>query len=117
LGDDADPRVDRLLQLDQALLGVDLVVVADDLELLAEHAALGVDLLGEILERLQARLAGARRKAGERIDEGDPDGFLRARRMAQERCDAREQRNLQMPGFHGLPPDWSMPRDLCGRAR
>ena len=44
LDDDADAVVDRLLHLDEAHLRVELVVVGDDLDLLAHDAALGVDV-------------------------------------------------------------------------
>ena len=104
LGDDANAGVDGLLQLHQAFLGVDLVVVAHDFELLAEDAALGVDLLGEILEGLEPRLAGARGKPGQRIDEGDPNGFLGARGGAQQHRCAGQQRRFQMHGIHCTPP-------------
>ena len=100
LRDDANAGVERLLQLNQALLGIDLVVVADDFELVAEHAALGIDLFGEILKRLESRLAGARGEPGQRIDESDPNGLLRARGRTQQYRRAGQQRRLQMHGIH-----------------
>ena len=79
LRDNPNARIERLLDLNQAFLRIDLVVIADDLELLAEHAALGVDFLGNELERLEANLADARPAARQRIDIGDLEGVLRRR--------------------------------------
>ena len=82
-------------------LRVELVVEADDLELLAEHAALGVDLVGEELERLEADLADAGAAAGERIDVGDLDRVLRPdRRCRQNDARCEEKRTECARPFH-----------------
>src|ERR1700728_2590764 len=59
LGDIAYAGVDGLLRLDQALLRVGLVVERDDLDLFAQNAALGIELVGEKLEGLEADFADA----------------------------------------------------------
>ena len=89
LGDEADAGVDRLLHLDQAFLRVELVVVGDDLELLAQDAALGVGDLGEIVEGLEADLADAGAAARERIDVGELDGVIGPCRRWHDDCGCR----------------------------
>ena len=81
----ADAGVDRLLRLDQAFLRIGLVVERNDLDLLAENAALGVQLVGEKLEGLQADFADAGAAARQRIDIADFDRLLRHRRTAEHR--------------------------------
>ena len=49
-------------------------VLLDDLELLAQDAALGVDLLGGEAERVRDGLLTDRHGAGERVEEPDLDG-------------------------------------------
>jgi len=82
-----DPGVDRLLGLHQALLRIGLVVERHDLDLVAENAALGVELVGQILECLQTTLADAGATAGERIDVADLEGVLSRRGMTEHRGD------------------------------
>ena len=72
LDDVARAVVDRLLQLDQRFLRIDLVVVRQQLDLLAVDAAGGVDRVDVELMRLLRQDAGARGAAGQRIDEGEP---------------------------------------------
>ena len=70
---DDEPRavVERLLELDQRFLRIDLVVEREELDLLAVDAAGGVDRVDVELMRLLRENAGAGGAAGERIDEGD----------------------------------------------
>ncbi len=91
LGEVAHAAVNRLLRLDQALLRIGLVVQWDDLDLLAEDAALGVQLVGQELEGLEADFADAGAAAGEWIDVTDLHGLLRHRRAAEHR--QRDRRN------------------------
>lgn len=77
LSDEADAGIDRLLQLNQRLLGIKLIVVGDDFELAAEHAALRVGGVGKIIEGLETDFADAGAAAGQRVDVGDFDRFLR----------------------------------------
>ena len=59
------------------LLGVELVVVGDDLELAGPTTPpWALVTVGEILEGLEADLADARSAAGQRIDVGDLDVVL-----------------------------------------
>ena len=62
-----------------------MVVERNDLDLLALDAALGVNLVGKKLERLEADLADAGAAARQRIDETDFQCFL-------GQCAAVEQR-------------------------
>jgi len=59
LGNIASAAVDCLLRLDQALLRIGFVVERNDFDLMAEDAALRVDLIGKILERLKSAFADA----------------------------------------------------------
>src|ERR1700722_1484924 len=68
LGDEANPGVDRFLHLNERLLGVELVVVGDHLELTAENAALRIGRVGKIIKCFQADLADARPTAGQWVD-------------------------------------------------
>jgi hypothetical protein len=54
-----------------------LLSSGNDLDLLAENAALGIELFGEELERLEADFADAGAAARQRIDVADLDRFLR----------------------------------------
>jgi len=81
----AHAGIDRLLRLDQALLRIGLVVERNDLDLLAQNAALGVRLVGQILERLQADLADAGAAARQRVDIADFERFLRDSAAAEHR--------------------------------
>ena len=83
LGDDANARVDRLLHLHERFLRVELVVEGNELDLLAEHTALGVLQVGDELERLETDLADAGAAARKRIDVGDLGRVLRRGRGAQ----------------------------------
>ncbi len=56
------------------------VVVIDEFDLAAEQPALGVDLLGPDLRRQRRRLAGDRKRAGERHGEPDAQRLGRPRR-------------------------------------
>ena len=76
LGEVAYACGDRLLRLDQAFLRVGLVVERNDLDLLAEDAALGVQLVGDKLKYLQVDLADAGAAARKRVDQADLDGIL-----------------------------------------
>src|SRR6266567_3716686 len=78
LRDNPNSGIERLLDLNQAFLRIDLVVIADDLELLAEHPALRIDFLGKELESLEADFADARPATRQRIDIGDLEGILPA---------------------------------------
>jgi hypothetical protein len=86
LGDEADTRIDGLLKLDQRLLGVELVVVGDYLQLPAGNAAVRIRPLGQILEGLEADLADARSAAGQGVDIGDLDGVLGNRGQRSDHC-------------------------------
>ncbi len=59
LGQDANAAIDGLLRLDQAFLRVGLVVERYDFDFLALDAALGIQLIGNELEGLQADFADA----------------------------------------------------------
>ena len=85
LGEVADAGIDRLLRLDQAFLRIGLVVERDDLDLLAQNAALGIELVGNELKCLEADLADAGAATRQRVDITDFDGFLRHRRSAHHR--------------------------------
>jgi len=53
----------------------------------AEDAALGVELVSQILKRLETTLADAGTATGERIDVADLDGVLGRRCMTEHRSD------------------------------
>ena len=90
LGDDADALVGGFLRLNQAFLRIGLVVEPDDLDLLAEEAAGGVDLVGEILVGLQPDFADRSAAPGEGIDIADLDCVVRQRRSGGKRkCQRR----------------------------
>ena len=67
----------RGMSYEWILVGVALGVPGDELELAAEDAALGVDLLDEHHGALGGRLAEQRGRAGERHGHADLDGLLR----------------------------------------
>ena len=90
LRDVADAGVDRLLRLDQAFLRIGLVVERNDLDLLAEHAALGVQFVGQVLEGLQSALADAGAAARQRVDIAQLHRVFGDRRGAENR-QARRQ--------------------------
>ena len=104
LGNVADAGVDRLLHLDQGLLGVELVVVGGDLELVAGNAAMRIGHVGEILEGFQANLADARPAAGERIDIGDLDGVLSGRGQRRDHGGGYGAEHGAEARNHGRPP-------------
>jgi hypothetical protein len=71
-------------------------VVDHDLDLLAEHAPLGVDLLGQHPERLGLRIAQEGGRPGHREDGADPDLVLRrshARQAHGERTGQSDAEN------------------------
>ena len=71
LDDEARAVVQRLLQLDQRFLRIDLVVEREKLDLLAVDPARRIDRVDVELMRLLGENAGAGGAAGQRIDEGD----------------------------------------------
>ena len=111
LGDDADALVGGLLRLNQALLRIGLVVQPDDFDLLAEEAAGGVDLVGEILERLEADFADRRAAPGEGIDITDLDRVVRERRNGDKRKCQRDAGHVEshrvLPGRRVPVPPFS----------
>jgi hypothetical protein len=98
----AHAGIDGLLRLDQAFLRIGLVVERNDLDLLAEDAALGIRFIGKELKRLQADFADAGAAARQRIDISDLDRLLR-------HCHASEHR--QQGGSHHelthVVPPWN----------
>ena len=99
LGDDAGAGVDRLLHLHEAFLRVGLVVEGQDLELLARRAALGVKLVRQELEGLEAHLADRGAGTRERIDVGDLDRVL-GEGLAAGQGQCRNTRSSEHAGFH-----------------
>src|SRR5512132_2834058 len=73
LDDVACAVVERLLQLDERFLRIDLVVERKELDLFAVDAPGGVDRVDVELMRLLRQNAGACGAAGERIDKGNLD--------------------------------------------
>src|ERR1700730_1621721 len=53
LSDEPNAGIDRLLNLDQGLLGIQLIIVRHDLELAAGNTAPRVRHVGEIIKRLK----------------------------------------------------------------
>ena len=101
LRDDADALIGGLLRLDQTFLRIGLVVERDDFEFLALRAAGGVQLIGEVLERLQADLADRRAASRQRIDVADFYRLIRERRAGDKTC---RQSQTSHFGFHRLLP-------------
>ncbi len=92
LGHVADAVVDRLLQLHQALLRIDLVVEADDFQLVAVDTTVGVDFLGMEFEMIERGLPGGGHRAGERVDQRDANGIRAGGAHQQDgRGDHRKQ--------------------------
>jgi hypothetical protein len=79
---------------DHALRRRRLVVAPHQLELPAEHAALGVQLVDRDLQAAGDGLAGARRLARKRGDQADLDGVLR------RGAEGNEQRERQQYPTH-----------------
>jgi hypothetical protein len=76
---------DQLPAHPDRLVGVALGVAGEQLELAAQDAPLGIDLLHEHLGALERRLAEQRAGAGQDHREADLDGLLgRARRRRQQ---------------------------------
>ena len=100
----ANAFVNRLLHLDQADLWVELVVVTDNFDLLADHPALGIDVVGNELELIEADLADAGAATRERIDIADLDGVFGRRRHGghAEHGQPKRDRNNSLP--HWCPP-------------
>ncbi len=88
--------------------GVGLVVVVDELDLTAEKAATGVDVLGPDLHRDQRRLAVAGERSGEAHAEADLQRLLRLHRSAERQREGDEPpREPSGQSVHCWPP----PRD------
>ncbi len=85
LRDVADAGVDRLLRLDQAFLRIGLVVERNDLHLLAEDAALGIQFVGEKLKGLEADFSDTGAAPRQRVDIADLHGVLRHRATGKQR--------------------------------
>ena len=90
---------DQLLGLAHGGGGLGLVVLRDDLDLVAEHAALGVQLLDGELDRHRLVLSVALEDADLGAEVTDLDDLLRVRRRRRpaperERDDEREVRSL-----------------------
>ena len=78
--DELDAVADEFVGDRNALLGIGDVVALFDLELLAENAALGVEVLRRLLDAGRQLRAERGVRAGDRT--GDPDLDLRQRRLA-----------------------------------
>ena len=105
----ADQELDVLAQDQVAgdaygLVGVALGVAHDELELAAENAALGVDLLDEHLRALERRLADQRAGTGEDDRIADPDGLLRRGDAGDEGAEREETEDEMLQPAHGVSP-------------
>ena len=76
LHDEGHVLVGRALERDQRVRRLRLVVERHQLELLAERAALGIDVVDDVLELLQVRVADLGERTRERIGVGDLDRAL-----------------------------------------
>jgi hypothetical protein len=76
---------------DRAFRRVAFIVAHQQLDLLAEHAALGVDLVDRDGEPAHDRLAGLGRLAGHRGDQAELQGVLRQRRDGEDGDGGGEQ--------------------------
>ena len=103
-------EIDQLARRPHPGLGIRLVVLADELELAAEHAAGGVDLAGHPLHRLEHRGTVVTAGAGERRQRAEPDrtclgAHARRNRGHGERSDADlEKRTTRETLSHAYPP-------------
>ena len=87
---------DQLLGRRHRLGRIGLVVLDDELDLLAQHAAGGVDLVLGDLGALRHVIARSGESARQRLRYADADGILRKGR-------AREQRRANEAGNYGCP--------------
>ena len=94
LSDDAKALVGGLLRLNQTYLWIELVVEADPFDPFAVQAAIGVELVRQILKSLQGGFADRSAAARQRIDMGNPNGIFRQCRKDKK---ARAQRNADHP--------------------
>ena len=94
LHDERHVLVGRALERDQRVGGLRLVVERHQLELLAERAALRVDVVDDVLHLLQVGVAHLGERTRQRIGVGDLDGPLRPRLTAagDREHDAKERR-------------------------
>ena len=88
LHDEGHVLVGRALERDQRVRRLRLVVERDQFELLAERAALGVDVVDDVLHLLQVGVADLRERPRKRIGVGDLDGPLAPRRDRHRRSRA-----------------------------
>ena len=101
LRDDARAGIDGLLHLDQAFLGVGLVVEGQDLELLAGSAAFTVQLFGEELEGLEANFTDGGPRPRQRVDIGDLNGLLGECRAVDGGQCTEAHKGREQAGRHG----------------
>ena len=101
LGHVANAVIDRLLQLHQAFLRVHFVVQADDFQVLAVKAAIGVDALGFVLEVLERGLAGGGHGPGKRIDQGEFHCLGAGGTYQQQRGGEKGENGFQHDALHG----------------
>ena len=83
---------------------VGLVVLDDELDLLAEHAAGLVDLLLGDLGALRDVVARRGERAGQGLRDADLDGVLGGRGRGKERCSEHRQRGLESTRLHDGSP-------------
>ena len=77
LHDEGDVLVGGALEGDQGVRRLGLVVEGDQLELAAEGAAAGVDVVDHVVELLEVLVADLGERTRERISVHDLDGLLR----------------------------------------